>query len=148
MIQHKLKENVHTEFKSSFNDTVIETLVAFANTNGGKVLIGVDNEGVLLKNFMIGDETLQQWLNEIKNKTQPALIPDSAYIKRAGGKVVELFVKEFPIKPVSFKGRYPRHLSVSTSASGEIVELKKGLSSSALALFIILNVTQFFTAAV
>lgn len=64
-----MKENVHTEFKSSFNDTVIETLVAFANTNGGKVLVGVDNEGVLLKNFMIGDETVQQWINEIKNKT-------------------------------------------------------------------------------
>ncbi len=113
MVQHKLKENVHTEFKSSFNDTVIETLVAFANTNGGKVLVGVDNEGVPLKNFMIGDETVQQWINEIKNKTQPALIPDSAYLDLAGGKVVELFVKEFPIKPVSFKGRYYKRVKNS-----------------------------------
>jgi ATP-dependent DNA helicase RecG len=66
-----LKENAHIEFKSSFNDAVIESLVAFANANGGKVLIGVDNEGLPLKNFMIGDETVQQWINEIKNKTQP-----------------------------------------------------------------------------
>jgi predicted HTH transcriptional regulator len=33
-------------------------LVAFANANGGKVLIGVDNQGLPLKNFMIGDETV------------------------------------------------------------------------------------------
>ena len=63
-----MKENAYTEFKSSFNDTVIETLVAFANTNGGKVLVGVDNEGMPLKNYMIGDETVQQWINQIKNK--------------------------------------------------------------------------------
>ena len=55
---------------------------------------------------MIGDETVQQWINEIKTKTQPSLIPDSTIIDRVGGKVVELSVKEFPVKPVSFRGRY------------------------------------------
>ena len=108
-----MKENLYTEFKSSFNDAVIETLVAFANTNGGKVLIGVDNGGMPLKNFMIGDETVQQWLNEIKNKTQPSVIPDSTYIDWMGSKVVELSVKEFPIKPVSFKGRYYKRVKNS-----------------------------------
>ena len=36
-------ENEKLEFKVSFNDAVIETLVAFANTSGGTVFIGVDN---------------------------------------------------------------------------------------------------------
>ena len=72
-----MKENLYTEFKSSFNDSVIESLVAFANTGGGKVLIGVNNEGMPLKNFITGHESVQQWLNEIKNKTQPSIIPDS-----------------------------------------------------------------------
>ena len=106
MLYDKLKENLNTEFKSSFNDEVIETLVAFANTNGGKVLVGVDNKGMPIKKFMIGDETVQQWINEIKTKTQPSLIPDSTIIDRVGGKVVELSVKEFPVRPVSFRGRY------------------------------------------
>ena len=106
MLYDKLKENLNTEFKSSFNDEVIETLVAFANTHGGKVLVGVDNKGMPIKKFMIGDETVQQWINEIKTKTQPSLIPDSTIIDRVGGKVVELSVKEFPVKPVSFRGRY------------------------------------------
>ncbi len=101
-----MKENLNTEFKSSFNDAVIESLVAFANTKGGKVLIGVNNEGKPVKNFKIGDESIQQWLNEIKNKTQPSVIPDSIIIDWQGVGVLELSVIEFPIKPVSFKGRY------------------------------------------
>ena len=41
---NKLKtENQHTEFKSSFSEEVIITLVAFANSSGGTLLIGVDN---------------------------------------------------------------------------------------------------------
>ena len=64
-------ENENTEFKSGFNDEVIETITAFANTKGGKVLIGVTNKGIPVKHFTIGQESMQNWINEIKNKTQP-----------------------------------------------------------------------------
>jgi ATP-dependent DNA helicase RecG len=64
-----MQEDNHTEFKSSFSDAVIESLVAFANTKGGQVLIGIDNQGNPLKGFIIGSESLQIWVNEIKNKT-------------------------------------------------------------------------------
>jgi len=56
-------ENEHIEFKSGFNDEVIETITAFANTKGGKVLIGVTNKGIPVKNFTIGQESLQNWIN-------------------------------------------------------------------------------------
>jgi predicted HTH transcriptional regulator len=39
------KEFQYIEYKSSFNEDVIETLVAFANSKGGRVLVGVDNNG-------------------------------------------------------------------------------------------------------
>jgi len=44
-----LKEDLNTEFKSGFNDVVIETLSAFANTKGGKVYVGLDDSGNPLK---------------------------------------------------------------------------------------------------
>ena len=69
-------ENENTEFKSSFADSAIETLVAFANTKGGKIVIGVDNKGNFNSNFKIGNETIQNWANEIKLKTQPSVIPE------------------------------------------------------------------------
>jgi len=40
------KENSTIEFKSSFGDETIETLAAFANTKGGKVLVGVANNSI------------------------------------------------------------------------------------------------------
>ena len=46
-----IKEDQYTEFKSSFNDAVIETLTAFANTRGGKIIIGVENKGPTGKRF-------------------------------------------------------------------------------------------------
>jgi len=40
-------ENQHTEFKASFQKAVIETVVAFANTQGGQVIIGLADNGKL-----------------------------------------------------------------------------------------------------
>ncbi|MCL2100510.1 MAG: putative DNA binding domain-containing protein [Fibromonadales bacterium] len=99
-------ESSTIEFKKSFNEDVIETLSAFANTKGGKVLVGAADSGLPVKNFAIGVESIQQWLNEIKNKTQPSIIPNAEIIKYKSGKAVEFSVQEFPVKPVAFRGRY------------------------------------------
>jgi ATP-dependent DNA helicase RecG len=56
-----LKENQHIEFKTSFNDAVIETVSAFVNTKGGKIYIGVDDFGQPIPNFSIGKESIQNW---------------------------------------------------------------------------------------
>lgn len=37
-----MKEDSYIEFKSSFTDAVVESLVAFANTEGGSVYVGVE----------------------------------------------------------------------------------------------------------
>ncbi len=106
-----LKEDLQTEFKSSFGDGVIESLCAFANTVGGRVLIGITDRGKPVRGFVLGNETLQKWVNEVKNKTQPSVIPDVSVIEMGGVEVAELSVKEFPVKPVAFKGRYLKRVS-------------------------------------
>ncbi len=52
----KLKESRNVEFKSSFGKEVIISLVAFANTRGGKVILGVDDKGTA-KGIELGSET-------------------------------------------------------------------------------------------
>lgn len=42
-----LKESQHVEFKKSFNKEAVISLSAFANTEGGKVVIGVDDKGIV-----------------------------------------------------------------------------------------------------
>lgn len=105
-------ENSILEYKTSFNDAVIETIVAFANTQGGTVLIGVNNYGNPIKNIDYGVETFQKWINEIKNKTQPPIILDIKIIDYYNSKIAELTIPESPIKPVSFKGRYYKELVI------------------------------------
>ena len=105
-------EDSSTEFKTSFNTEVIETLVAFANANGGTVFVGVSDKGMPL-GTSIGKETAQNWINEIKNKTNPQIIPDAEILNIDGKEIVSLFVPEYPIKPVSFRGKYFKRIGNS-----------------------------------
>lgn len=94
------------EFKSSFNAAVIESLVAFANSKGGSVFVGVDDSGTPVKQFSIASETIANWINEIKTKTHPSLVPESVVLEIQGCPVVQLSVPEYPVKPVAVRGRY------------------------------------------
>ena len=120
-----LKENQHIEFKPRFNEDVIETLVAFANAKGGRVLVGVDDEGNPIKNFTTEKENIQQWINEIKTKTQPQLVPDGEIIEFEGKEIVELSIQEYPIKPVSTRGKYYKRVGNSNHllSVGEVANM-------------------------
>lgn len=98
-------EGERLEFKSSFSKTVIETLVAFSNSKGGKVLIGVDDDGII-KGVSITEETVQKWVNEIKQSTEHRIIPDVETVSVDSKVVVVMTTIEYPIKPVSFKDKY------------------------------------------
>jgi ATP-dependent DNA helicase RecG len=105
-------EGLTVEFKSSFNNEVIETLVAFANTSGGSVLIGVTNDGKL-SGISINSESIRNWLNEIKNKTSPSVIPDVDIITIGIKTIVVFSIQEFPVKPVSSRGKYFKRVANS-----------------------------------
>jgi len=98
-------ESERLEFKSSFNIETIETLVAFANTNGGKVIIGINNNNEIT-GVNTNEESVQNWINEIKGKTAPSLIPNAEIIPFRDKSVVVFSIQEYPIKPVAVRGRY------------------------------------------
>ena len=108
-----MPENQYREYKSSFTDAVIETLTAFANTNGGEVWVGVDNTGIPIPGFAIGAESVQQYINEIKNKTRPSIIPEVGINALNGTEVLKFTIQEFPVKLVSCKGRYYKRIKNS-----------------------------------
>lgn len=98
-------ENETLEFKSSFNNELIETLVAFANTSGGKIIAGINPEGVI-KGISLNPESIQTWVNEIKNKTSPSLIPDVDVLHLQNKTIVVFSIKEYPVKPVSTRANH------------------------------------------
>jgi len=108
----KKGESGKAEFKEGFDKEAIETAGAFANTKGGVILIGLSNNG-RLKGVQIGKETLKNWTNQISQSTEPRIIPEIEQDKIDGKSVVIIQVKEFPIKPVSVKGRCFRRVGTS-----------------------------------
>ena len=105
-------ESQQTEFKSSFNVDAMESITAFANTEGGCVLIGVSNKGKIV-GVDTNEESVQQWVNEIKSKTEPAILVDAACYEIEGKKVVVLSVPEYPVKPISLQGRFYKRIGNS-----------------------------------
>jgi ATP-dependent DNA helicase RecG len=106
------KESQTVEFKASFNEEVVEALVAFSNANGGTVYIGVSNTRKIL-GITVGKETIQRWINDIKNKTSPQVIPDAETLKIENKTLIAMSVPEYPIKPVSVRGKYFKRISNS-----------------------------------
>lgn len=108
-------ESQTLEFKSSFDKASIESLVAFANAQGGTVLVGVSDAGKV-QGITVGKETLNEWLGQIKSATSPSLIPELVSHLLDGKTVVAIEVAEFPVKPVSTRGRYYKRIASSNHA--------------------------------
>jgi ATP-dependent DNA helicase RecG len=119
---HKIptSESETVEFKTSFNAETVETLVAFANAKGGSVYIGVADDAKVV-GVSLGKETAAGWVNEIKNKTAPCIIPDVEIIEKDTKTVVVLHVTEYPVKPLSYKGRYYKR----TGNSNQLLSLSE-----------------------
>jgi len=100
------------EFKESFDKKTIEAAGAFANTKGGTILIGVSDRNEI-KGVQIGKETLKNWANQISQSTEPRVIPEIELGETNKKRIVIIKIKEFPIKPVSVKGRYFRRIGNS-----------------------------------
>lgn len=117
-------ESQTLEFKTSFDKAAIQSLVAFANTQGGRVLVGMSGHGKVT-GVSLGKETLNEWLGQIKSTTSPALIPDIITHNIDGKTIVEIDIREFPVKPVNTQGRYYRRVASSNHilSSSEIANL-------------------------
>ena len=97
-------ENTTTEFKENFDQEVIETTVAFANTHGGVILIGVSDKGEI-RGITIGKETLSDVSNRIAQATEPRVIVEVESVAVEGQSVLLVHIAETSIKPISVRGR-------------------------------------------
>lgn len=118
MLKEKLKEIIKIgecetlDFKENFDKDTIETVGAFSNLKGGIVLVGVADNGII-KGVQIGKETINDWVNQISQSSNPRIIPDIEEVAIDGKNVVVIGVKECPIKPVAVKGKCFRRVNSS-----------------------------------
>jgi len=111
----KTGESNTVEFKEKFDEQTIESAVAFANTKGGIIFIGVSDKNNI-KGIKVRKQTLNQWANQISQSTDPRIIPELEKIKVDGKTVIAVKIKENPIKPISKKGRCLKRVDSSNRA--------------------------------
>jgi len=111
----KTGESNTVEFKEKFDEQTIESAVAFANTKGGIIFIGVSDKNNI-KGIKIGKETINHWTNQISKSTDPRIIPEIEQIKVSGKTIIAIKLKENPIKPISKKGRCLKRVDSSNRA--------------------------------
>lgn len=108
-------ESETVEFKQSFGRETLETLCAFANTEGGVILIGVNDAGVVTGS-QASKTALRDWANQIGQGT--GLHPSIQAAVLSGKVVIVIRVPENHIKPVLFQGRSYKRSGSTTRQMG------------------------------
>lgn len=103
------------EFKKSTGEwkEIIETICAFSNAKGGRIIIGVSKSGKLL-GVDIGKDTIESLTNQISQNTDPKIYPRIAIEKIKGKSISVIEVKESSDHLVLAFGRPYKRVGKST----------------------------------
>ena len=96
-------ETENIEFKAQFTEEIYKEVIAFANTDGGVVFVGIDNDG-----NAVGLTDVDQEYTRITNGIRDAIVPDVTMFVRFSiqdNKVVRIAVSEGTNKPYYLKGK-------------------------------------------
>ncbi len=97
-----MAESQNIEWKESWRDDYLKWICGFANAQGGRIYIGVDDTGKV-----VGVQNGKRLLEEIPNKIQTnlGLITDVNLLSKNGLDYIEIIVSPSSY-PVSYKGEY------------------------------------------
>jgi len=108
-------ESEKLEFKKSAADwkAIIETVAAFSNSRGGKIIIGVA-DSLKSAGVKVGKNTVENLTNQILQNTDPKVHPRISIEKISGKNVIVIAVKESPDHLVLAFGRPFKRVGKST----------------------------------
>lgn len=109
-------ENESIEYKREYVDDICKEVIAFANTNGGKLLIGVDDSG-----NPVGLEDIDDTYTRVTNTIRDSISPDvTMFVKYSlSNGIISVEVSEGTAKPyyLKSKGLKPSGVYVRQGAS-------------------------------
>lgn len=119
-------ENEVCEFKSEYTDNIIKTVIAFANTDGGKILVGYNDDGIPvgLKDI---DDCYTRVTNSIRDTISPDITMFTKYSVNEQDKTIEIIVSEGTNKPyfLKSKGMRPEGVYIRQGASSAPASIDK-----------------------
>lgn len=94
------QENQNTEYKRIWKDEYLKWVCGFANAQGGKIYIGIDDDM-----SVVGVSHLHQQLEDIPNKivTILGIVPTVSHIEQRDKDIIEIYIEPSNI-PISYKG--------------------------------------------
>lgn len=126
-------ESERIEYKSQMIEDLYREVIAFANSNGGEIYIGIDDQGNLT-----GIDNVDETYTRITNGIRDAIAPDVTMFVRyilQDNKVIQIEVGEGSYKPYYLKskgmkpnGVYVRHGASSVQASPD--QIRKMIKES------------------
>lgn len=101
-IYKNMTESQNVEYKSSWRDEYLKWICGFANASGGKIFIGIDDQGEI-----VGVADAKRILEDIPNKVKDTLgiLVDVNLHETVKGDYIEIVVEPYPY-PVNYKGQY------------------------------------------
>lgn len=126
-------ENEKIEFKSQFAEEIYKEVIAFANTDGGTVYVGIDNDG-----NVVGLSNVDKEYTRITNGIRDAIMPDVAmYVKFTiqENKVVRISVSEGSNKPYYLRAKGIKSSGVfvrqgTSSVPASVEQIRKMIKES------------------
>src|SRR5579871_924607 len=93
----RLKESQTLEFKrdSSSLDSILKSVIAFANTVGGILLIGVEDDGSIV-GISDSSKVQEQLANSIAHRIKPQIIPDINVVEVKNKSVIVIQIEHVP----------------------------------------------------
>ena len=96
------KENQNIEYKESWHDDYLKWICGFANAQGGKLYIGINDEG-----HVIGLKNSKKLIEDIPNKVRDILgiLVEVNCLNNKELQYIEIVVEAYPY-PISYRGHY------------------------------------------
>jgi ATP-dependent DNA helicase RecG len=101
LIDQNEGHNLELKQSTSLRQEIGQAVSAFANTDGGVILVGVSPNGEIV-GVDIGKKTVEDLANLIKENTDPKIYPQMKIHKVDDKNIIEIVVKESDEKPVFF----------------------------------------------
>ena len=97
-----MKESQNIEYKENWRDEYLKWICGFANADGGKLYIGINDAGEVT-----GIQNSEKLLDEIPNKIKNflGLVLDVNLLTKNDLEYIEIIVEPYPF-PVNYKGQY------------------------------------------
>lgn len=120
-------EGQRLEFKAAFGEETLEAICAFANAEGGTILIGVSDDGEAL-GVQVGKKTLEDWAHQVNIALDPRIKVDmklASLVLINTRSIVQIIVPQSQSSAVSCKGKFLRRVGkTNQKMTGEDIAQK------------------------